>query len=102
MANIMPRKPKKIGWHTKRGKNLKIMKNFKIKTHLTFGYKNSKNSKKLSLDTVCKNGQHNGAKPQTLNPKNRKMLMPTQPGRTSILNQRGTLVLSLLTNDHQK
>jgi hypothetical protein len=56
----------------------------------------------MESDTVCKNGQHNGAKSQTLIPKNRKMFIPAQPGRTSIQKRRGTLVLSLQTNGYQK
>ena len=55
----------------------------------------------MKLDTVCKNGQHNGAKLQTLIPKNREMFIPAQPGRTNIQKWRGTLVLSLQTNGYK-
>ena len=56
----------------------------------------------MESDTVCKNGQHNGAKSQTLILKNREMFIPAQLGRTNIQKQRGTLVLSLQTNGYQK
>ena len=39
MTHFVPRKPEKTWRHAKRGKNLKFWKTFKIKTHLTFGYK---------------------------------------------------------------
>jgi hypothetical protein len=56
----------------------------------------------MESDTVCKNDQHKGVKSQTLIPKNRKMFIPAQLGRTNIQKQRGTLVLSLQTNGYQK
>ena len=56
----------------------------------------------MESDIICKNGQHNGIKLQTLIPKNREMFIPAQPDRTSIQKQRGTLVLSLQTNSYQK
>ena len=56
----------------------------------------------MKSDTVCKNGQHNGVKLQTLIPKNREMFIPAQSGRTNIQKRRGTLVLSLQTNGYQK
>ena len=56
----------------------------------------------MGLEFICKNDQHNGAKPQTLILKNREMFILAQPGRTNIQKWRGTLVLSLQTNGYQK
>ena len=56
----------------------------------------------MKSDTICKNGQHNNVKIQTLILKNREMFVPAQLGRTNIQKRRGTLVLSLQTNGYQK
>jgi hypothetical protein len=56
----------------------------------------------LGLKSVCKNGQHNGSKPQTLKHKSIKMLIPVQPGRASTRKRRGTLVLNLQAKYYRK